>query len=246
MAKPPAPARITYQDSKGESSERVVTFTATSRSGGEIYLDGFCHKTNQRRTFCASRILSMVDLATNLEVGDPVEWAFAYRSRQEEIPAPSEADILSVNIAQSSAPLPQGQTPSSTNKPADPSHTGGWIVAGVLVLSLLMGFALFSISSSQWAPAPPAKAEVIHSDQDKASEILEDVSRMGAIDKHEMGASGMARIWAGPKWEGLTQDQKTSFCAAVLAVHNADGVRVISRSGKTLGSYNRSLGYSAH
>lgn len=242
MAKPPAPARIVYQDSKGETTERVVTFTATSRSGGEIYLEGFCHLKNQRRSFCASRILSMVDLATGETVGDPIEWAFAYRSRQEESTASEPIGTLSVNLA---AELPPGKAPIAPKSSSPAPKSGSFVGMAAIAVVVFIALATCIASSSKPSAPPPPAPTLSSEDKDKARAVLQDLVRKGAIDKHEMGASGMARIWAGPKWEGLTFEQKTTFCAAVLAVHDAHGLRVISRSGKDIGSYDKTLGYQA-
>lgn len=240
MAKPPAPARIVYEDSKGETTERVVTFTSTSRSGGEIFLDGFCHLQNQRRSFCASRIQSMVDLATGQVVEDPVEWAFAYRAKQEERPTAENVETMSIDFTTQPAP---DMAPPAPKPPTPASKPSSFVWMAALTVGIFIVLATCISSFSKPSPPPAAPATEPPPDKDKAREVLQDLVRRGAIDKHEMGASGMARIWAGPKWEGLTFDQKTTFCAAVLAVHDAHAVRVISRSGKNLGSFDKTLGY---
>lgn len=139
--------------------------------------------------------------------------------------------------------LQQGK-PQSTPSDAPPKPDGSGFITGCTIAAVLGVLALFLFGSLNSGAKP--KPELSHAKKQEARDILEEISRMGAVDKHEMGASGMARIWAGPKWEGLTHDQKTTFCSAVLAIHNADGLRVISRNGKTIATYDRSLGYSSN
>jgi hypothetical protein len=127
------------------------------------------------------------------------------------------------------------------NKPESPSSMNACAIAAAV---LVAGVILFSVLSGP-SVTPPSATTLSSGDKDKARDVLQDLVRKGAIDKHEMGAAGMARIWAGPKWEGLTFDQKTTFCAAVLAVHDAHAVRVISRNGKDIGSFDKTLGYQS-
>ena len=127
------------------------------------------------------------------------------------------------------------------SKPDTPKGLNGCMLAAAILVG---GFFFFGVLRGPSTPPAP-EPSLSNTDKDKAREVLQDLIRRGAIDKHELGAAGMARIWAGPKWEGLTFDQKTTFCAAVLAVHDAHGVRVISRSGKNIGSFDKTLGYQS-
>lgn len=55
---------LTYTDSTGAVSERVIRLKRLSGSGGSKYLEAYCNKARGHRTFRVDRVMSLVDLST--------------------------------------------------------------------------------------------------------------------------------------------------------------------------------------
>lgn len=67
----PAVFHLTYEDSGGTVSERVVTITRIERRADEFYLHGRCHLRNAQRSFAVARIQEGFDITTGELFSDP-------------------------------------------------------------------------------------------------------------------------------------------------------------------------------
>lgn len=63
--------RLTYADPYGEIADRVIRSPWSGFSNGVAYLDAWCSRRNERRTFRASRIVQLLQ-ADGKRIGDPV------------------------------------------------------------------------------------------------------------------------------------------------------------------------------
>jgi hypothetical protein len=70
---PPLVFHLTYEDSKGDLSERIVTLINVSpRAEGDLFINAYCHLRNAPRKFIASRIEEVFDASTGEIHRDPV------------------------------------------------------------------------------------------------------------------------------------------------------------------------------
>ncbi|HEV2365186.1 MAG TPA: hypothetical protein VGS12_13425 [Caulobacteraceae bacterium] len=85
---PPMDFHINYRDASGSFSSRNVTLlSATPTAGGrDVDLVAFCHLRGEERTFLASRVLQLVDLATGEAPPDPVAYFLAHPLLAGETP----------------------------------------------------------------------------------------------------------------------------------------------------------------
>ena len=67
---------ITYEDSKGNSSQRLVTCKQLSVRGGKYYITAFCHHRQAPRSFLIDRIVDVFDANTG-ECLSPAQAFFA-------------------------------------------------------------------------------------------------------------------------------------------------------------------------
>lgn len=63
---------IVYKDSRGQKSERRITLRKVSAKGSDIRLNAFCHERQAIRSFYASRIIEMSDMATGEVFDDAI------------------------------------------------------------------------------------------------------------------------------------------------------------------------------
>lgn len=67
----PAVFHLTYEDSGGQVSERVVTVRRIERKLSGFYLHGFCHLRRATRCFAVDRVVECFDITTGELFGDP-------------------------------------------------------------------------------------------------------------------------------------------------------------------------------
>lgn len=67
----PAVFHLTYEDSGGQISERVVTVRRIERKLSGFYLHGFCHLRRAARCFAVDRVVECFDITTGELFGDP-------------------------------------------------------------------------------------------------------------------------------------------------------------------------------
>ncbi len=92
--------RITYTDSKGEVSLRVITPISLTSREQKNYLNAYCHKRRSYRLFRADRITEIIDMKTG-EISDSVEEklsSFRPSERPETTPDPELIKFLEENL----------------------------------------------------------------------------------------------------------------------------------------------------
>ena len=67
----PAVFHLTYEDTGGHLSERVVTVRRIERKLAGFYLHGFCHLRQAPRCFAVARVVECFDVTTGELFGDP-------------------------------------------------------------------------------------------------------------------------------------------------------------------------------
>ena len=124
------------------------------------------------------------------------------------------------------------------------SEVGAWL-AGIgcgIPLIIIMFYSATTDGSNKPARRPLSDAQRIGID-----EITIDLKSKHAVDRHEMGASGMVRLYVGPSWSYVPLDVKQSYCSSLMRYYsdnNAVAVRVIDRNGKGIALYNYLNGYT--
>lgn len=64
---------IDYRDSKGRTTQRLITCQRKDQSGAEIYVWAWCHSREARRQFRLSRIEAIFDARTGEDLGAPAD-----------------------------------------------------------------------------------------------------------------------------------------------------------------------------
>lgn len=128
--------------------------------------------------------------------------------------------------------------------PKKKSEIGAWI-AGIgcgIPLIIIMFYSATTDGLNKPTVSSLSDAQRIGID-----EITIDLKSKHAVDRHEMGASGMVRLYVGPSWGSVPLDVKQSYCNSLIRYYsdnNAVAVRVINRNGKGVASYSSLNGYT--
>ena len=77
----PATFKFTYIDRDGGSSTRTVDVQAISQRDGSTYLEGFCHKRQEDRTFRTDRIVGRLTNVGTGEILDASDLLLSVRER---------------------------------------------------------------------------------------------------------------------------------------------------------------------